>query len=94
MMSKNQSINEQKHAAAAASGGLYANRTLLAEMSTWTASVTFIFEQGINLICSFESFGKVCKTAFSIFVKNSRNKIPKYEHNIAPHASCNVEHQK
>ena len=61
MMSKNQSINEQKRAVAAASGGLYANRTLLTEMSTWAASVTFIFEQGINLICSFESFGKVCK---------------------------------
>ena len=62
-------------------------------MSTWAASVTFIFEQGVNLICSFESFGKVCKTAFSIFIKNSRNVIPKYEHITVPHASCNVEHQ-
>ena len=44
MMSKNQSINEQKLTASAASGGLYANRTLLTEMSTWAASVTFIFE--------------------------------------------------
>ena len=87
MMSKNQSINEQKHAVAAASGGLYANRTLCAEMSTWAASVTFIFEQGVNLT-------KVCKTAFSIFIKNSRNVIPKYEHIIVPHASCNVELQK
>ena len=92
MMSKNQSINEQKHAVAAASSGLYANRTLHTEMSTWAASVTFIFE--LNLICSFESFGKVCKTAFSIFIKNIRNVIPKYEHIIVPHASCNVEHQK
>ena len=71
MMSKNQSINEQKHAVAAASGGLYANRTLRTEMSTWAASVTFIFELGVNLICLFESFAKVCKTAFSIFIKNS-----------------------
>ena len=94
MMSKNQSINEQKRAVAAASGGLYANRTLCIEMSTWAGNVTFIFEQGVNLICSFESFGKVCKTAFSIFIKNSRNGIPKYEHIIFPHASCNGEHQK
>ena len=94
MMSKNQSINEQKCAVAAASGGVYANRTLLTEMSTWAASVAFIFEQGVNWICSFESFGKVCKTAFSIFIKNSRNVIPKYEHTIVPHAPCNVEHQK
>ena len=94
MMSRNQSINEQKRAVAAASGGRYANRTLHTEMSTWAASVTFIFKQGVNLICSFESFGKVCKTAFSIFIKNSRNVIPKYEHIIVPHASCNVEHQK
>ena len=61
MMSKNQSINEQKRAVAAASGGLYANRTLLTEMSTWAASVTFIFKQGVNLICSFESFGNFYK---------------------------------
>ena len=94
MMSKNQSINEQKRAAAAASGGLYANRTLLTEMSTWAAKVIFIFKQGVNLICSFESFGKVCKTTFSIFINNSRNVIPKYEHIIVPHASFNVEHQK
>ena len=94
MMSKNQSINEQKRAVAAASGGLYVNKTLRTEMSTWAASVTFILEQGVNLICSFESFGKVCKTAFSIFIKNSRNVIPEYEHIIVPHASCNVEHQK
>ena len=92
--SKNQSIIEQKRAFVATSGGLYANRTLLTEMSTWAASVTLVFEQGVNLICSFESFGKVCKTAFSIFIKNSRNVTPKYEHIIVPHASCNVEHQK
>ena len=73
MMSKNQSINEQERAVAAASGGLYANRTLLTEMSTWAASFTLIFKQGVNLIYSFESFGKVCKTAFSIFIKNSGN---------------------
>ena len=77
-MSKNQSINEQKHAVSAASGGLYANRTLLTELSTWAASLTFIFEYEVNLICSLESFGEMCKTAFSIFIKNSRNVIPKY----------------
>ena len=85
-MSKNQSINEQKHAVSAVSGGLYANRTLLTELSTWAASL-IIFEQAVNLICSFESFGKMCKTAFSIFIKNSRNVIPKYEHIIVRHAS-------
>ena len=34
MMPKNQPINEQKHAVSAASGGLFANRTLLTELST------------------------------------------------------------
>ena len=87
MISKNQSINEKKRVVSAASGGLYANRILLTELSTWAASPTFIFEYRVNLICSFESFGKMCQTAFSIFIKNSRNVIPKYEHIIVPHAS-------
>ena len=40
-----QSINEQKHAVSAASGGPYANRTLpTVELWTWAASRTFIFE--------------------------------------------------
>ena len=39
MMSKNQSINKQKRAVSAASRGLYANRTLLTELSTWAASL-------------------------------------------------------
>ena len=43
-MSKNQSINEQKRVVSAASGGLHASRTLLTELSTWAASLTFIFE--------------------------------------------------
>ena len=30
-------------------------------------------------------FWKGVYTAFSIFIKNSRNPIPKYEHIIAPH---------
>ena len=34
MMPKNQPINEQKHAVSAASGGLFAKRTLLTELST------------------------------------------------------------
>ena len=33
-MPKNQPINEQKHAVSAASGELFANRTLLTEPST------------------------------------------------------------
>ena len=61
MMSKNQSINEQKRAVATASRGLYANRTLLTEMNTWAASVTFIFEQGVNLICSWKVLARCVK---------------------------------
>ena len=44
MISKNQPIDEQKHTVFGASDGLYANRTLLAELSTWAASLTFIFD--------------------------------------------------
>ena len=61
IMSKNQYINEPKCAASAASGGPYANKTLLAELSTYAASRTFIFELGVSLICPFESFGKMWK---------------------------------
>ena len=44
-MSKKQSINKQKYVASAASGRLYANRTLLTfELRTWAVSLTFIFE--------------------------------------------------
>ena len=32
-------------------------------------------------------FWQDVQTAFSIFIKNSRNAIPKYEHIIAPHVS-------
>ena len=87
VMSKIQSINKKKCADSAASGGLYANKTLLTILSTWAASLTFIFEEGVNLICSFECFSKIYRTAFSIFIKNSRIVIPKYEHIIVPHAS-------
>ena len=43
------------------------------------------------MICSFESFGKMCKTAFFILIKNRRNVIPNYEHIIIPHASSTSE---
>ena len=47
-MSKKQSINEQKRAVSAASGGPYANRTLLkVELRTWAfifEFIAFIFE--------------------------------------------------
>ena len=44
MMPKSQPINEQKHAVSAASVGLHANRTLLTELSSRAASLTFIFK--------------------------------------------------
>ena len=44
MMSKNKSINGQKCAVSAASGGLYAKRTLHTDLSTWATSPTLIFE--------------------------------------------------
>ena len=61
MMSKKQSINGQKFTVSAASSGPHANRTLLTELSTWASSLTFTFEEGVNMICSFENFGKMCK---------------------------------
>ena len=87
MMPKNQPINEQKLAISAASVGQCTNITLLTELSTWAVSLKFIFEQGINLICLFEHFGKLCKTSFSVFIKNRGNVTPKYEYIIIPHAS-------
>ena len=44
MMPKSQPINEQKHAVSSASVGLHANRTLLTELNSRTASLTFIFK--------------------------------------------------
>ena len=42
--SKRQSVNEEKRAISAVSGGPYANRTLLTVgLRTWAASLTFIF---------------------------------------------------
>ena len=43
MMPKNQSINQQKRTVSAASGGKYVNRILLTKLSTWAASLPFLF---------------------------------------------------
>ena len=80
-------IKKQKRAVSAASGGPYANRTLLTKLSHWDAGLIFVFKQWVNLICSFKSFSnKFKQTAFSIFIKNIRIVIPKYEHILVPHA--------
>ena len=60
IMSKNISIKEQNFAVPAASGGPYFNKTLLTvELSTCAASLTFIMEYGVSLICSMHNFGSI-----------------------------------
>ena len=60
IISKNISIKEQNFAVPAASGGPYFNKTLLTmELSTCAASLTFIMEYGVSLICSMHNFGSM-----------------------------------
>ena len=33
---------------------------LAVELNTWTANFTFKFEYGVKIMCSFDSFGKIC----------------------------------
>ena len=60
IISKNISIKEQNFAVPAASGGPYFNKTLLTvELSTCAASLTFIMEYGVSLICSMHNAGSI-----------------------------------
>ena len=61
MISKKLSINKQSFAVPAASGGSYdVNVLSAAELNTWAANFTFIFEYGVNFMCLYDSFGKIC----------------------------------
>ena len=53
-------MKEQNFAGLVASGGRYFNKTLLTvELSTCAASLTFIVEYGVSLICSMINFGSI-----------------------------------
>ena len=57
---KNISIKEQNFTVPAASGGTYFKNTLLAvEIITCKASLTFIMEYGVTLICSMHNLGSI-----------------------------------
>ena len=61
IISKKPSINKQNFAVPAASGGQYdVNVLLTVELNTWAANFTFMIEYGINFICSYDSFAKIC----------------------------------
>ena len=58
IISKKISIKEQNFAVPAASDGPYFNITLLTvELSTCAASLTFIMDYGVSLICPMHTFG-------------------------------------
>ena len=60
IISKNMSIKEQNFAVPTASGGPYFNKTLLTvERCTCAASLIFIREYGVSLICSMHNFGSI-----------------------------------
>ena len=61
IISKKPSINKQNFAVPATSGGqYYVNVLLTVELNTWAANFTCKIEYGVNFICSYDSFGKIC----------------------------------
>ena len=62
MISKNISISKQNWAVPVASGVPYVDRTLLTNnLDICAASLTFIIEYGVNSICSYVIFARICK---------------------------------